>query len=93
VLTYPLNAAGVAGFNAARGNFFTVGGSGGGQFSLGYLPSRAPIFTGVSDPAKLVVTCALPTTQAECTNGGWRNYSDFKNQGQCVAFVQRGSKP
>jgi hypothetical protein len=27
----------------------------------------------------------------ECKNGGWRNFGDtFKDQGQCVAFVQRG---
>jgi hypothetical protein len=37
---------------------------------------------------------AVPTLKDQCTNGGWRNYgATFKNQGQCVAFVQRGPKP
>jgi hypothetical protein len=37
---------------------------------------------------------ALPTSKDQCKNGGWRNFGDtFKNQGQCVAFVQRGPKP
>jgi hypothetical protein len=36
----------------------------------------------------------LPTSKEQCQNGGWRNYgSTFKNQGQCVAFVERGPKP
>jgi hypothetical protein len=29
----------------------------------------------------------LPTSKAQCKNGGWRNYPQFMNQGQCVAFV------
>jgi hypothetical protein len=36
----------------------------------------------------------LPTLHTQCKNGGWRAYGDtFANQGQCVAFVQRGPKP
>jgi streptogramin lyase len=36
----------------------------------------------------------LPTTRRQCTDGGWRGFGTrFKNQGQCVAFVQRGPKP
>jgi hypothetical protein len=44
----------------------------------------------------LVVTDAQPspTSKDQCKNGGWRNFADaFKNQGQCVAFVQRGPQP
>jgi hypothetical protein len=44
----------------------------------------------------IVVTDALPfpTAKAQCKNGGWRNYGPtFKNEGQCVAFVQRPTKP
>jgi hypothetical protein len=42
----------------------------------------------------IVVTDAqpFPTTKDDCKNGGWRNFPDFKSQGQCVAFVQRGPK-
>ncbi len=37
---------------------------------------------------------AVPTSNEQCKNGGWRNFGDhFKNQGQCVAFVERGPKP
>ena len=35
----------------------------------------------------------LPTSQRQCKNGGWRNFSGFRNQGQCVAFVERGPRP
>jgi hypothetical protein len=37
---------------------------------------------------------AVPATKHQCKNGGWKTYGTaFKNQGQCVAFVQRGPKP
>lgn len=32
----------------------------------------------------------LPTSKEQCKNGGWRNFPDFRNQGQCVAFIERG---
>jgi hypothetical protein len=34
-----------------------------------------------------VVDAQAPTTKDQCKNGGWHNYPRFKNQGQCVAFV------
>ena len=89
VLSFPLNAAGVAAFNATRGGFFSIGGKtpdGEASPDLSFLWG-ASVGTGTQ---KLVVTC-LPTTKEECKNGGWRNYgTTFKDQGQCVAFVQRG---
>jgi hypothetical protein len=33
-----------------------------------------------------------PTNKAQCKNGGYVRFG-FKNQGQCVAFVQPASKP
>jgi hypothetical protein len=31
---------------------------------------------------------AVPTSKDECKNGGWMNYGDmFRNQGQCVSYV------
>jgi hypothetical protein len=36
-----------------------------------------------------VVGSEMPTSQAQCKNGGFREFG-FKSQGQCVAFVQRG---
>lgn len=39
----------------------------------------------------------LPTSKAQCKNGGWRNFPQFKNQGQCVAAfprqMRRGASP
>ena len=32
---------------------------------------------------------ALPTSKDQCKRGGWRNFPQFQNQGQCVMFVVR----
>jgi hypothetical protein len=47
----------------------------------------------VNDEGNLVVHDAppLPTSKDQCKNNGWRNFPGFNNQGQCVAFVNRGS--
>jgi hypothetical protein len=61
--------------------------------------STAPaafLFDQVIDTGDIVITDAppLPTSKDQCKNGGWRNFAGaFKNQGQCVAFVERGPKP
>jgi hypothetical protein len=34
----------------------------------------------------------LPTTLAQCMNGGWQSYAVFKNQGDCVSFVATSGK-
>lgn len=34
----------------------------------------------------------LPTTKAQCRNGGWRNYGVFTNQGDCVSFVRHQAR-
>jgi hypothetical protein len=90
VLRFPLNAAGVGAFNAARGGFFSIGGS---------IPNAAPtshIF-GASQGAgtqQLVVTCLpnRPMSKSDCKNGGWQTFGVFKNQGDCVSFVATGGK-
>jgi len=63
-------------------------------------PSPAGTFrfgdSGVNEFGDIVVHDAppVPTSEDQCKNGGWRNYGKtFKNQGQCVAFVERGPKP
>jgi hypothetical protein len=33
----------------------------------------------------------VPSSKEQCKNGGWRNFLGFKNEGQCIAFVKRGS--
>ena len=40
-------------------------------------------------------TANVPTSKAQCKNGGWRtstrpDCSPFKNQGDCVSFVETG---
>ena len=40
-----------------------------------------------SSTTTVTVKPRVPTSKAQCKNGGWRNYPQFKNQGQCVAFV------
>jgi hypothetical protein len=50
----------------------------------------------VNEFGDLVVTDAraLPTTKAQCKNGGWQTYGVFKNQGDCVSFVAtKGKNP
>lgn len=46
-------------------------------------------------PTVQFATFALPTTTASCKNGAWQNlvrsdFSAFKNQGACVAYVNTG---
>jgi hypothetical protein len=33
-----------------------------------------------------------PTSKAQCEHGGWKNYPQFQNQGDCVAFVATAGK-
>jgi hypothetical protein len=91
VLSFPLNSAGVAAFNAAGGGFFSIGGQTPGEASLGF----AFLYGGSGGPAggtqQLVVTC-LPTSKDECKNGGWQDFGIFKNQGDCVSFVATGGR-
>ena len=92
LLDFPLNVAGVTAFNATRGGFFSLGGS---TAALEGSSEDAFVY-GNSERAgiqQLIVTC-VPENKEECKNGGWRDFGDtFKNQGQCIAFVQRGPKP
>jgi hypothetical protein len=53
----------------------------------------------VGDPSSIFVitpppVVTTPTTKAECKNNGWKNFTNptFKNQGQCVEFVEHISK-
>jgi hypothetical protein len=32
----------------------------------------------------------LPMSKDQCKDGGWRNFPQFKNQGDCVSFVEDG---
>ena len=37
-------------------------------------------------------TLIVPTSNDQCKDGGWKNYPQFKNQGDCVSFVATGGK-
>jgi hypothetical protein len=39
-----------------------------------------------------VTDATAPTSKEQCERRGWRSFPGFKNQGQCVAFVQRGPR-
>jgi hypothetical protein len=49
------------------------------------------VWAGGTIRASINVDCSIPQSKQECTDGAWRNYPQFKNQGQCIAFVNRGS--
>lgn len=42
--------------------------------------------------ATVIDAPSAPTSKAQCKNGGWRDFPQFKNQGQCVAFVRRQAR-
>jgi hypothetical protein len=51
-----------------------------------------PLFDVVEGDVTVTDAPPLPTSKEHCKRGGWRAF-DFENQGQCVAFVNRGEKP
>ena len=54
----------------------------------GSLASQTETFTStLAQPVPLA-----PTSFAQCMNGGWRDFPQFKNQGGCVSFVATGGK-
>jgi hypothetical protein len=65
-----------------------LGGGGGGGGGSNLVPaggSQSVDTTGI--PLVRISYTVLPTSKSQCKHGGWRNYPQFKNQGQCVAFV------
>ena len=59
----------------------------------GLLSPKTPatVATG-GTPSEVVVTPLprIPTSNEQCMNNGWRTFPQFKNQGQCIAFVNQG---
>jgi DNA-binding beta-propeller fold protein YncE len=59
----------------------------------GILSARSPATVAAgANPVDIAVSPLprVPTSKEQCKNGSWRNFSQFKNQGQCIAFVERG---
>jgi hypothetical protein len=56
-------------------------------------PAGVPV-DAADDGGDLVVTDVqpFPTSKDQCKNGGWRNFPDFKNQGQCIRFVRHQAR-
>jgi hypothetical protein len=55
-------------------------------------PPVSPPLTLTNGRAVVFDAPVLPTTKAQCKNGGWQNYQQFKNQGQCVVFVVKQAR-
>ncbi len=55
-------------------------------------PSTPATVPAGNDPVAIAITPLprVPTSKEQCKNGGWRNYPQFKNQGDCVSFVENG---
>ncbi len=51
----------------------------------------------VTAAGKVTVSGTVPTSAGQCKNNGWKNFKNpdgslmFKNQGQCIAFVESNS--
>jgi hypothetical protein len=57
-------------------------------------PGVTPGFIPLAGDFVVTDAPSVPTTKDQCKNGGWTRYGTrFTNQGQCVAFVERGPKP
>jgi DNA-binding beta-propeller fold protein YncE len=64
---------------------YTVGADGG-------LSAKSPAAVAAgNNPIEIAVSplARVPTSKAQCKDGGWRNFSRFKNQGRCIAFVNQ----
>jgi hypothetical protein len=42
---------------------------------------------GLDRTFKTYVTPTLPSSKQQCKDGGWLNFPQFKNEGDCVSFV------
>jgi hypothetical protein len=54
--------------------------------------SNALVFTGPSGTSLLedfASSLFSPTSKDQCKNNGWKAFPQFKNQGECVSFVER----
>jgi hypothetical protein len=52
-----------------------------------------PAFGGTVDAfAARISQLGRPTSKDQCKNDGWRNFPQFKNQGDCVSYVASGGK-
>jgi hypothetical protein len=75
------------------GVIFASGGDAGRLWTLS--PSGTQTFLGLTSVGGVgdLAFTPLPTSKADCKNGGWQRFSfpnSFKNQGDCIQFVNTG---
>jgi hypothetical protein len=75
------------------GVIFASGGDAGRLWTLS--PSGTQTFLGLTNVGGVgdLAFTPLPTSKADCKNGGWQRFSfpySFKNQGDCIQFVNTG---
>jgi hypothetical protein len=72
------------------GGGFAGGGGGGGSNRVP--PGGTAKVASTAQATSVTFTYTpLPTSKNQCKNGGWKNFGTmFKNQGQCVKFVETG---
>jgi hypothetical protein len=58
-------------------------------------PTNTPV-PPTNTPVPPTNTPSMPTTKEQCKEGGWQNFifpRTFRNQGDCISFVNRGLTP
>jgi hypothetical protein len=56
-------------------------------------PSVPPMLFGEGlSSARTQPALISPTSKDQCKHGGWTDYPEFTNQGDCVSFVATGGK-
>jgi len=79
--------AGWFGAGGGGGGDLTTGGGGGGGGSNLVPPGGAASIDATGTPMIQLSYRLPPTSKEQCKGSGWRNYPQFKNQGQCISFV------
>ena len=74
---------------ALAGALFRVDSTTGGRTIVSDFGNAAQGPLGVDPIGVAVVVSANPTDKSQCRNGGWAAFG-FKNQGQCMRFVETG---
>ena len=52
----------------------------------------APEVQDLQGAVRILGRLALPTTKEQCKKDGWRDYPQFKNEGECVSLVTNAGK-
>jgi hypothetical protein len=71
--------------NGLRGNVAQFDVGAGGALSP-KSPAAVPV-GGIPQALAVSPLPRVPTSKNQCKNSGWRSFAQFRNQGQCVAFV------